>query len=381
MQARTDKLMHQIHRVHVLIFLLTISLPHAGFCADVETKTMRTLPRSEGSVPPSQTLLQCIRELDNKPFSDPRIKECVAKLTANYFIRDVKVHTKEMEGGWTLVEFVLSGEPLVLNELTVHTFDKQESEILRLLSLNQAALRVGGTYNWEAESSTYDGIKQFYRAKGILIGVVPKVALDYKQGKARVSLTVVPGPPIPSDPLVPPYGKPCNDRITFVNWLQTDDGVPMELIDSGLALHSGFSCFSEELARKDKAYLSNMEILSSSFVDYSGTLGNRHIEYKLKAKPMKVTQINVLGYGDVPSNLADSDPSVLNNLSPKPGEYFSHSAVSKSLDYLKKKFSRDGNWAEVTVQEELSGKDALRITFSVLVFPLQTITVDGQEIK
>jgi hypothetical protein len=40
-----------------------------------------------------------------------------------------------------------------------------------------------------------------------------------------------------------------------------------------------------------------------------------------------------------------------------------------------------GNWAEVTVQEELSGKDGLRITFSVLVFPLETITVDGQEIK
>ena len=51
--------------------------------------------------------------------------------------------------------------------------------------------------------------------------------------------------------------------------------------------------------------------------------------------------------------------------------------MRESTEYLRKTYSKDGYWAEVRVQEELSGADALRVTFSVLVFPLQTVVVDG----
>lgn len=242
------------------------------------------------------------------------------------------------------------------------------------------------TYMWEGciagkPSVTYESIKQFYRAQGRLVAMVTKLNLDYKQRKAWVYFKVVQGPTTLPHPSVPPYGKACSDHTSSISWYETDDGVPVELIESGLALASPFTCFSDELAQRDKTYLSKLSILSKAVVDYSGPFGDRRIEYKLKAKPLKVEQINLRGFGDVPSHLEDSDPSLLKNLSLKTGDFFSHSAATDCANYLRKAFVKNDHLAEIAVQEELSGTDALRVTFSVLVFPLQTIIVDGQVIK
>ena len=72
----------------------------------------------------------------------------------------------------------------------------------------------------------------------------------------------------------PPYGKACSDHTSSISWYETDDGVPVELIESGLALASPFTCFSDELAQRDKTYLSKLSILSKAVVDYSGPFGD-----------------------------------------------------------------------------------------------------------
>jgi hypothetical protein len=344
---------------------------------------MKTIVISEGSVPPAFELFGCIHKLDDKPFSDPLIQGCAAELRAIYFIRDVKVSTKEMdEGRWVSVEFDLSSGPATVDEFTIETFDSQEPAIWKMLSRSDANLHVGGIYSWSAESAAYNAITFLYRAQGKLVGVIPEVKLDYKQGKAWVNFRVVEGPATLKHPLTPPYGDWCDDRVTYIDWSSSDDGIPFDLIVSGLALGSPFTCFSNELAQKDKAYLSNLSFLSAPSVEYSGPFGNRTIRYKLKAKPLKVEKINLRGYGHAPSNLGDGDdPSLLKNLKLKNGELFSRWAVQESTEYLRKSYTRDGYWAEVSVQEEPSGADALRVTFSVLVFPLQTIIVDGHVLQ
>jgi hypothetical protein len=324
-------------------------------------------------------LLACIHELDNKLYSDPQIQNCVAKLRANYFIRDVKVTIQEekIENRWVDIEFVLYGEPLPIDKFTIATFDQQEADIWKFLSRSDGNLHVGGIYDWSVESWTYNSIQFFYRAQGILAGIVPTVTLDYKQRKAWISFKVIQGPPTLRHPLVPPYGKPCNDHASYIDWSGTDDGVPVELIESDLALASSFTCFSEELAQRDRKYLSGLEFLSNSSVEYSGSLGSRRIVYSLKAKPLKVEKISLRGYGHAPTNLDDNDPNLLKNLKLSTGVLLSRRAVYESTEYLRKAFTKDGYWADVRVQEELSGADSLRVTFSVLVFPLQTIVVDG----
>lgn len=366
-------------RVHVSVFLLVVWFSPTVLSADLATKKMRTTVLSEGSVPPGLTLFACIKDLDNKLYSHPQIKDCVGKLRANYFIRDVKVTIQEekIEDRWVNIEFVLYGEPLTIDKFTIVTFDQQEADIWNFLSRSDGNLHVGGIYNWSVESWTYNSIEFFYRAQGILVGIVPTVTLDYKQRKAWISFKVIQGPPTLRHPLVPPYGKPCSDHASYIDWSGTDDGVPVELIESDLALASSFTCFSEELAQRDKQYLSSLGFLSNSSVEYSGSLGSRRLVYNLKAKPLKVEKINLRGYGHAPSKLEDSDPSLLKNLKLKTGVLFSRWAVHESTEYLRKAFTKDGYWAEVRVQEELSGADALRVTFSVLVFPLQTIVVDG----
>jgi outer membrane protein assembly factor BamA len=116
-------------------------------------------------------------------------------------------------------------------------------------------------------------------------------------------------------------------------------------------------------------------------VEYSGPFGNRTIRYKLKAKPLSIEKINLRGYGCVSSNFGNDDPSLLKNLKLKKGEQFSRWAVQESTEYLRKAYTKDGYWAEVRAQEELSGADELQVTFSVLVFPLQIIVVDGHVLQ
>lgn len=362
--------------------LLAIWFSYATPSDGAGIQAMKAIVLSEGSVPPAFELFGCIHKLDDKPYSDPLIQDCVTELRANYFIKDVKVHTREMdEGRWVSVEFVLSSESLKLDEFTIKTFDAQEPDIWKMLSKSDDNLHVGGIYSWSAESWSYNSITFFYRAQGKLVGVIPEVKLDYKRGKAWVSFRVVQGPAILKHPLSPPYGEWCDDRIKYVDWSSSDDGIPFDLIESGLALASPFTCFSNELAQRDKAYLSDLSFLSASSVDYSGPFANRTIRYKLKAKPLKVEKINLRGYGYAPSNLEDRDASLLKNLNLKTGELFSRRAVQESTEYLRKAYTKDGYWPEVRAQEELSGADALRVTFSVLVFPLQTIIVDGHVLQ
>jgi hypothetical protein len=368
--------------LRVPITFLALCLSLLPRCTEAEIKKMRATLLTEGSVPPAQVLYSCVHELDNKPFSDAQIKSCAEKLRANYFIHDVKVKTTEIKDWWS-VEFTLSGESLDLDQFQIYTFDNQESALLAMLSRNNDyTLHMGGIFTIPAESSTYNAISQFYRARGQMVGVVPNVNLDYKQHKALVSLRVVPGPPILPVPLSVPYGEPCgDDHIISISWWDTSDGVPVELVQSGLALRWPLTCFSEELAERDKAYLANLAILTEPLVQYSGAFGDRHIQYKLKAKPLKVEQIEIRGFGDVPAHIENSSPNLLNNLSLRSGDFFSHSAKNKSIEYLKKAFSRNGYWTEVTEREELIGTDALGVTFSVLVFALQTVVVNGREIK
>ena len=372
--------MYRIYKFRRLIFFVAICFLPLPLCGSAATKTMRAAVLTEGSVPPAQVLYTCVHQLDNKPFSDQQINDCAAKLAAIHFLRDVKVRTRETDDWWN-VEFVLTAKSLTLDELKIDSFDNQQIGIMKMLALNENNLRVGGIYSPPAEESTYQGIRQFYRAKGKLVGVVPKVTLNFDQGKAGILFTVVEGPTIPFYPLIPPYGESCSDRVMSISWFRSDDGLPLELIESGLALSYPFSCFSEALAQRDKSYLSKMPILSGALVDYSGPVGSRHIEYKLKAKPLKVEQTNLRGFGNIPSDLQNTDPTLLSNLSLRTGDFFSHNAATKSVDYLKKKFSRDRFWTEIIVQEELLGQDAIRVTYSVLVFPLQTVIVDGTEIN
>jgi hypothetical protein len=372
--------MHRIYRALFFLLVFPLCFSHANLRANAGAKKISALLTTEDSVPPVWGQYKCVHELDGKLFSDEQINDCATRLRANPYLRDVTIHTTELADTW-VVEFVLRGEALVLDEFTIETFDHKQVDILKLLSVNDKNLHVGGIYSPDAEASAYEAIRQFYRARGRLVGVVPKVRLDYKKRVAKVDFQVILGPTILADPLVPPYGDACADRMTVIDWWASDDGVPVELVQSGLALGPPFACFSEELAQRDRDYLSTMKILSSSSVEYSGSVGNRRIHYKLEAKPLKVEQINVRGFGELPSNLGTSEPNLNDSLSLKVGEVYSRAAARNTVEYLKKQFSHDGKWTDVTVDEELLSADSLRVTFSVLVFPLQTVIVDGRELQ
>ena len=73
---------------------------------------------------------------------------------------------------------------------------------------------------------------------------------------------------------------------------------------------------------------------------------------------------------------------LLKNLTLKKGELFFEVRQYERVPNTSGRHThKNGYWAVVNVQEELSGADSLRVTFSVLVFPLQTIIVDGNVLQ
>jgi hypothetical protein len=222
--------MRHIWKVTISFLLPMICFLSATLCTDAQSKKMRPVILTEGSIPPARGVFACVRELEDKPFSDAKIEDCVATLNAFPFIRDVKVNVRESYDDTSLIEFHLTGPSLITEKVAVRTFDNEESNILKFLSLSANNLHVGGIYRSAAESSTYEAITQFYRSKGTLVGAVPKVKLDYKQSKAWVEFTVVPGPTVPAHHLVPPYGEACEDRVLYVSWMNSDDGFPPNLL-------------------------------------------------------------------------------------------------------------------------------------------------------
>lgn len=373
--------MQRLHRVLVLVSVLALLSSYRPSCAKDNRNEVKAVLRTEGSIPPAGTLYSCVHELNKQPLSEVKIESCIRELSLNSFIKKVEIHKNEMEDGRVLVEFLLRGDSLAINELKIDTFDEQEGNLLKILSTNTAYLQIGGTYTWRAETSTCQAIRQFYLAKGKLVGITPEVHLDYKQHSADVKFKVLSGPTIPPQPSGPLFGQNCDDRVTSIDWSRTDDAVPIKLIESNLAVGYLNSCFSDELAQRDKSYLSNSSILTSSLVGYSGSFGSRHIKFALKGKPLRIEQINLRGYGNASANLETDSPGLRDDLNLKIGESYSRSAARKSVGFLNKAFSKDGYWTEVTEHEDLSGETGVLVTFSVLVFPLQTVIVDGREIK
>ena len=158
--------MRRIHAAIVSSCFLATCFSYSKPSDRAVVQTMKTLILSEGSVPPAFELFGCIHKLDDRPFSSQLIQDCVSKLRSNHFIRDVRVHTREMDDGrWVSVEFVLSSESVKVDDLTIKTFDGQEPDIWKMLSKSDSNLHVGGMYSWDAESSAYNAITFLYRAQ------------------------------------------------------------------------------------------------------------------------------------------------------------------------------------------------------------------------
>ena len=331
----------------------------------------------DGSIPPMGGAFDCVKDLDGKPYSSQLVQSCLQSLKRVPYVRSAEVHSNNLKDGNIFIEFAVKAKVLPIVDIGF-TAPQSEAQQLQLwLAKNSNNLRVGDPYSPSAESSTYQGIKQYYLTRGLLVGIVPTVRLDYSKGTASVNFEIIRGPDVPKKQAYFPYGNACDDEVTYIDWSDVDSFVPVPLIESQLRLGALGACYSVDAAKHDEETLTRIGIFDSETIDLSGPKDARHISLKLRGKQLSVEEVKIRGFGPNSSCAENREKDV----ALKPAQTYTSDSASKSLEYLRSVCTGPRQWVEVTETDQLTANGRLRVYFNVLVFPLQTVIVDGQELE
>lgn|GEM_PF-6923119 len=343
----------------------------------VEAPKMLGSIESVGSVPPGQTLFRCVSELNGKPYSAPLVHACLKTIRDLPFVLKARVREFHSDSGNIVVTFAIEAPSLKIEDLTFEGASSDEAELKEWLAPMPDALHPGGSFSRLAESLTYGHIRRFYLLRGVLVGVVPKVDLNFKEGIARVNFGIIKGPTQLFESREVPYRPSCKDRIHSVDWHETDDHVPYELVGKLLRLNSVGACYTQDSVKHDREVLDGLGFLKSAVVEYSGNTNHRQVSYSLKGRPLRVQKISIEPYGS-----PDACPSDFKaHISLKVDDVYSRNAASKSSDELTDQCSPPGFWTEVTEKDEVSSDDLIDVTYRVLTVPLQSVYVDGKRVQ
>jgi outer membrane protein assembly factor BamA len=346
--------------------------------ADVH-KTMKGWYAPKGSAPPGYAVFPCIDDLNGKEYSAAAVQNCLKNIFAKPYVR--RAWVVEPGGdvpGESLIVFHVQTKKLKVEQLAFEMDTGEESELREWLKRNVVTLQVGRPFSTGAESSTWEGIRQFYRNKGILVEATPTVILDYNTGKANVNFKITRGPEIPKEGAYPPYGKPCADVIMGINESQVDDYVPLQYVTSKIKLISGYVCYTPEAAQRDVDTLNALPFLDGVSVAYTGEPGSRQVSYMLKGKPLIVSTIKVEGYGASAPCLGTAKRKI--NISV--GDIYRRSVVDQATRDLEERLCpQPGYWTEVREQDIPTGDNQIDVVFTILVDPLQTIIINGTRIN
>ena len=358
-----------------LCFFLAIQVATG---ADVH-QTMKGWYEAKGSAPPSYAVFPCIYELNGKQYSATAVQDCLKNISAKPYVQRAWVDKSGGDvPGEVLIVFHVQTRLLKVERLALEMDPQEEIKLREWLKRNGGTLRVARPYSTAAEAVTWEGIRQFYRNKGILVEATPTVILDYNAGKANVKFKITRGPEIPKEGAYPPYGKPCDERISGVDESQIDDYVPRQYVESKIKLISGYVCYTPEAAQRDVDTLNALPFLESVSVAYTGEPGNHQVSYKLKGKPLTVRNITVKGYGASAPCLDTAKQRI--NISP--GDIYRRSVVDQSTRDLEDKLCpQPGYWTEVRELDDPTSDNQIDVTFTVLVDPLQTIIINGTKIN
>ena len=361
-----------------LFLLLCLFLTYQLVAGANEHGTMKGWYEPKSSAPPGYAVFPCIDELSGKQYSSTAVQQCSKSISAQPFVQRVWVRKSTgSEKGEVLVIFRVQTKILNLEQLAFEMDVREEAELREWLSRNVMTLQVGRPYSTDAEAVTWEGIRQFYRKKGISVAATPTVLLDYNAGKASVQFEIVRGPGIPKEGAFPPYGKPCDDLIMGIDETQIDDYVPRQYVESKIKLISGYVCYTPEAAQLDVDTLNALPFLESVAVEYSGTMGRRQVSYKLKGKPLTVRNIKLQGYGASAPCLDRANRQL--NIST--GDIYRRSLVDATTRNLEERVCpQRGYWTEVGEHDNLTTDNQVDVTFTVLVDPLQTIVINGIKI-
>jgi hypothetical protein len=328
-----------------------------------------------GSIPPLPALYSCVGELNGKPYRPTQAESCLHSILASgYFING----RLDVESGspHVIVRFVLEAPPLIIKTLNFVVEDAIREQMLSWIGKTGQTISAGEVYVDRRDQRTADILNMFFWNIGKRVGVTSNVNLDYRSGTAEVSYRISMGPAMVPVRALPPFNPQCRITIGSFSLTDIDDYTAEALVEKMTETHA-FGCFDARGISSDTQVLQNSNLFQEARYDVVKKGPSRDVSVHIRGKHLKVRQVRVVGYGLLAGSSFENEiPPYL-----KSGDVYRRSDAGALLDYLKNKYAAPTQNVEVYEDEDLTPDNQLLVTFQILAYDMDTVTINGKEFR
>jgi hypothetical protein len=327
----------------------------------------------QGSLPPLPQLYKCVRDLNGKMYDSAQTQRCLDTILASGYFRSGRVDMTLGPSNVT-VDFVLTAPSLVITELDFDVEKPFKEPMLAWILKTGDILKVGDVYRENHDVKTEEVLGFYFRKIGKKAGIRRVAKLDYNSGSVALKYQITVGPDIVPVRALPPYEVECPQRVATFNFSEADDFVPVNLVEKMTKIRA-FGCFNPEDLTSDRQTLTHSGLFRDVEYDVRNESDGSTIGLRIKGKPLKIKEIRIAGYGLLSDRLAKSDE----DLRMKSGDQYQRSMAEVVKDYLANSYANPGRIIEVTEDDQLTGSGELIVTFNLLAFEQDTVTINGKD--
>jgi hypothetical protein len=330
---------------------------------------------AQGSLPPLPQLYGCVRELTGKAYDAAAAKSCLDTILASGYFESGRL---EAESGSSnvIVHFVLTAPSLTIRDVNFDVEDDLKEAMLAWIEKTGDILSAGDVYRGDRDEKTTEVLGFYFRNIGKNVGITRIANLDYRARTAELTYRITVGPDTIPVRALPPYEPECEQSVSMFNGMDVDDYVPVNLVEKMTQTHA-FGCFSAAAVSRDSKALRDSKLFNKVRYDVQGEPDNIEVSLHVQGKPLKVKEVRIVGYGLL-SHRVFTDSSAL---ALQPGDPYRRSLMDLSKDYLKNKYAEPGEIVDVTEDDQLADDDELIVTFNVLAYEQDTVTINGKDFR
>lgn len=356
----------------LLLGLLVVATMHAI----PQAKKCSARVDAQGSLPPVPQLYSCVRELTGKDYDAANAKSCLDTILASGYFQNGRIETASGSSNLIVVHFILVAPSLVVRNLDFDVEGSPKEQMLAWIQNTGDILKVGDAYRGDRDGKTREVLGFYFRDIGKSAGISRLANLDYQAGTAGLTYRITVGPDIIPMRALPPYEAECPQRIAMFNLSDVDDYVPINLLEKMTKTH-GFDCYSAASISGDSKALQNSKLFNTARYEVQGDTRDRQVYLHIQGKPLKIKEVRIVGYGLLSrQSLAKEGALPL-----RAGDQYKRSVADASEEYLKSEYVEPNQNLEVTEDDQLTADNELIVTFNVLAYGQDRVTINGKEFR
>jgi hypothetical protein len=357
----------------LIVFLLGLAFLGGDFAR--KDKACVAYVRLSGSAPPLHELYACVSSLNGKTYNAAAAEGCLNSILRSGYFR--KGHIDVASGDSNVIlYFSLDAPPVTVKSVTFDGDPSLTNQMLNWAKDKVQMLNPADAYDTARDDRTIEVLNVFFWDIGKRAGVTRDLNLDYRSGSASLLYRITIGPDMIPIRALPPFEKSCPVAITKFDRTDVDDYAPLDLLDKMTRTHA-FTCFNEALVPKDTKTLENSALFAEARYEVEGGPQAKEIHLHVRGNHLNVKDVRTKGYG-IFSGDSSSDVS---GLALRPGDTYTRSAANASVGYLRGTLARQNEVVEVFEDDEITTEKQVVVTFQVLGYDEDTVTIDGKEFR